>query len=43
MTRPIIKEFNVSTQELIVREMNDSEYEQMLIDKAAAEAELAAE
>jgi hypothetical protein len=36
MTRPIVQEFNVQTQELIVREMNDAEYAQHLIDVADA-------
>ena len=39
MGKPMIAFFNVETQEEIIREMNDAEYEQMLIDKAAAEAE----
>jgi hypothetical protein len=37
MTRPIIQEFNVQTQELTVREMNDTEYAQHLIDVADTE------
>lgn len=37
MTRPLIQDFNVETQELTVREMNDTEYEQCLIDRANAE------
>jgi hypothetical protein len=37
MTKPIIHEFNVETQELIEREMNDTEYAQHLIDIANAE------
>lgn len=40
MTRPMVSILDVVTQELTVREMNDTEYEQMLIDKAAAEAEV---
>lgn len=36
MTRPIVQEFNVQTQELIVREMNDAEYAQNLVDIANA-------
>ena len=37
MTRPIVQELNVETQELTVREMNDAEYAQHLIDVADAE------
>jgi hypothetical protein len=33
MTRPIVHELNVETQELIVREMNDEELAQHLIDQ----------
>jgi hypothetical protein len=36
MTRPLIAEFNLETQELIEREMNDAEYAQHLIDVADA-------
>jgi hypothetical protein len=43
MTRPNVQEINVTTQEEIIREMNDAEYEQHLIDKAAWEAEQAEE
>jgi hypothetical protein len=32
MTRPIVHELNVETQELTVREMTDEEYAQHLID-----------
>jgi hypothetical protein len=42
MTRPTITELNITTQETIVREMNDAEfaaYELALEEKAAAEAE----
>jgi hypothetical protein len=39
MTRPMVQEFNVATQEEIVREMTDSEYAQYLIDIANAETE----
>ena len=42
MTRPTVSILNVETQELTVREMNDAEYEQMLVDKAAWEAKQAA-
>jgi hypothetical protein len=38
MTRPTIGILDVTTQELIVREMNDEEFEQYKIDKAAHEA-----
>jgi hypothetical protein len=38
MTRPTIAILDVTTQELVVREMNDTEYAQHLVDKAAAEA-----
>jgi hypothetical protein len=37
MTKPIVHELNVETQELTVREMNDAEYTQHLIDVANAE------
>ena len=36
MTRPMVQDFNVQTQELTVREMNDAEYAQHLIDVADA-------
>lgn len=42
MTRPIVNEFNVQTQELIVREMNDAEFAQYEIDKAETDAKFAA-
>lgn len=32
MNKPIVNEFNVETQEEIVREMNDEEYAQYLIE-----------
>lgn len=35
MSRPQILIFNIETQEEIVREMNDAEYEQYLVDVAA--------
>jgi hypothetical protein len=41
MTRPKVCIFNVETQEEVVREMNDIEYEQHLIDKAQGEIEQA--
>lgn len=41
MIRPNVYIFNVETQEEIIREMNDTEYEQHLIDKAQGEAEKA--
>lgn len=37
MSRPLTSILDVETQELIIREMNDAEYEQHLIDVAAAE------
>jgi len=37
MTRPIVHELNVETQELIVREMTDAEYAQHLLDNEATE------
>jgi hypothetical protein len=37
MTRPNVQEFNVTTQEEIIREMNDEEYAQYLIDTAPEE------
>jgi hypothetical protein len=37
MTRPFVSIINVQTQEEIVREMNDAEYAQHLIDVANAE------
>jgi hypothetical protein len=39
MTRPIISILDTETQELIVREMNDAEYAQHLIDVANWEIE----
>lgn len=36
MTRPNVHEFNVATQEETIREMNDAEYAQYLIDIKAA-------
>jgi hypothetical protein len=44
MTRPIVTELNVATQETIIREMNDAEFaahELALEEIAAAEAEAA--
>jgi hypothetical protein len=37
MTRPLIGIFDVATKEQIVREMNDEEYAQYLIDVAESE------
>ncbi len=37
-TRPIIRIHDLSTNEIIDREMNDAEYEQYLTDQAAQEA-----
>ncbi len=36
MTRPNVQEINVTTQEEIIREMNDAEYAQHLIDLGEA-------
>jgi hypothetical protein len=38
MTRPIVYLSNLETNEEIIREMNDAEYAQHLIDKAEWEA-----
>jgi hypothetical protein len=38
MTRPIVAEFNVETQEEVTREMNDTEYEQYLLDTVKLQA-----
>jgi hypothetical protein len=37
MTKPMIHEFNAETQENILREMNDVEYEQYLADVVLSE------
>jgi len=37
MTRPTVVEIKVDTGETLTREMNDEEYAQHLIDKAAVE------
>lgn len=37
MARPNVCIFNVETQEEVIREMNNIEYEQYLIDKAQGE------
>jgi hypothetical protein len=42
MTRPTIKIHDCSTDEVIMREMNDEEYAQHQTDVAAAEAKVAA-
>ena len=39
MTRPMVSIFDITTQELVVREMNDAEFAQYEIDKANWEAE----
>jgi transposase len=39
MSRPTVYIFSVETQEEIIREMNDEEYAQHLVDKAAWEAQ----
>jgi len=42
MTRPTIKIHDCSTNEVIVRELNDEEFAQYQTDVAAAEAKVAA-
>jgi hypothetical protein len=42
-TKPMIVIKDVSTGEIIQREMNEEEYAQLLADKAAYEAQVAAE
>ena len=37
MTRPMIREYNFATDEDILREMNDSEYETYLADQVVNE------
>jgi len=37
--KPLISVFNIETQEEVIREMNDEEYAQHLVDKAAWQAE----
>ncbi len=39
MTRPMVSILDVVAQELIIREMNDAEYSQYLIDQEAAAVE----
>ena len=39
MTRPLVREHNVATNEIIEREMNDEEYSQHLIDFAKFKAQ----
>jgi len=43
MTRPIIRIHDLSTDEVIDREMNDAEFAQHQVDQAVAAAEAAAE
>jgi hypothetical protein len=43
MSRPIIKIHDVSTDEVIEREMNDAEFAQYEADQAAVAAQVAAE
>lgn len=43
MNKPKIAVIDVQTQEEVIREMNDAEYEQYLIDVAQAEARQAEE
>ena len=42
MTKPMITIHNVETDEIVIREMNDTEYEKYLADKAVTEANAAA-
>lgn len=37
MTRPMTLEYNVETKEEVIREMNDAEYAQYLIDSEVTE------
>ena len=37
--KPLISVFNIETQEEVIREMNDEEYAQHLVDKAKWEAQ----
>jgi soluble cytochrome b562 len=39
MNRPTVYIFNAETQEEVIREMNDEEYAQHLVDKAIFEAQ----
>lgn len=41
MSKPMVCEFNVATQEEIYREMTDEEYAQFLLDKEADDARIA--
>jgi hypothetical protein len=41
MSRPNVYEFNLDTQEEVIREMNDVEYQQYLVDLSAAESRAA--
>lgn len=43
MTRPMVRIHNVSTDEVIDREMNDAEFAQYEVDQAAAAERAAAE
>ena len=43
MSKPMIREHNIETNEVIDREMTDEEYAQYLTDMAANEAKLAEE
>lgn len=43
MTRPMVRIHDVSTDTVVDREMNDAEFAQYEIDKAAAEARAAEE
>lgn len=39
MTRPMVFEYNAETKEEVIREMNDAEYAQYLIDTAKERTE----
>ena len=43
MTKPMVRIHNISTDEVIDREMNDAEFAQYEADQAAAAAQAAAE
>lgn len=41
MTRPIVKDHDITTHQIVEREMNDFEYAQWIIDKNKGELEKA--
>lgn len=43
MSKPLVHEYNCETKEETIREMNDEEYAQFLIDQEAAQARIAEE